>query len=158
MIVTVIVLFLIVSAAATLVDRNEANSAWAQELYSAVASYGRTDPNQTRVARVHRLFCDLFDFVYGERILSAHRLGASIISTFVSLGIVVTAIGLSDTIFAALSMLGEARELAESIESVAAEEADEDTFRALLQDAVRLSAIGNSVRRSSGRALSPHSI
>ena len=94
--------FLLGSVAATLADRRGPSSFYSDLRLSALGSDGTT-------VRVHSLFCELFDYVYGQCTWSLRRVGASIISTTVGLIVVVIAMGPDTTVFAGIRAANELR-------------------------------------------------
>ena len=61
---------------------------------------GRTPSKATfGLVQAHRLFCDLFDAIYGASMWSAQRLVMSVVSTLIGLAITVIAIGPPETVF-----------------------------------------------------------
>ena len=97
---TAILLFFILTAVfAALLDRDDAGRPTRDpdSLRSIVLTHMRERDGSSGTDRAHTLFLQLFDRVYGHRMWSAHRFGASVLSTLVGLVVVVVGIGPSNT-------------------------------------------------------------
>ena len=112
----ILLFFLIGSYIAVRADRLKPS-----ELLAALRSADRPVTDAGVTVRAHEIFCGLFDRVYGPRACSAHRVGASLISTASALMIITLAIGPDNTLFVGLldlvSYLYAERDVAESIGS-----------------------------------------
>ena len=112
--------FLLASMAATFADRAVPVARWrhwfGQTLLPTQEHKGQP------MDRVHVLYCELFDYVYGPSSLSAHRIGASVVSSLTGLLVVVVALGPSETIFGSVRVLPELRDIPlEDVQRVSAE-------------------------------------
>ena len=100
-------IFLVVTVAATLVDkvgRRDAYATYRSSLHAlATKLYDPAQPDVTAQAR--DVFCQLFDRVYGTTMWSRQRLLGSAISTLLGLFVALLAIGPSETVFGVLFRL-----------------------------------------------------
>ena len=97
---TAILLFFILTAVfAAFLDRDDSGRPTRDpdSLRGIVLSHMRERDGSAGTGRAHTLFLRLFDRVYGKRIWSAHRFGASVLSTIVGLVVIVVGIGPSNT-------------------------------------------------------------
>ncbi len=112
---TAMILFLMfASVAAAVSDRDRSKrtfNVW-RPLEHLAADPSRRQGRNEAAARAHGLFLKLFDRVYGRHLWSAHRLGASIVSTSVGLVVIVIAVGPDETV------LGDAIQTLWSLRSV----------------------------------------